>query len=226
MLTYDAAGVGLDDVVEWAAQTGVAAIAGVVVGLVFFPFKWIAGAVTRRRDAVLTACREAHRVLRTAELDNRYPLFATSTDEERGVALRDRVTATRRAWDEAVGYLEASPAKDVYGVVSRLMFLSQRAPAVEHAWGPQGDPDDFDMGEAIHVRSAIEALEVKIQHRWRRFPAAKYHEEADGLEKTIQEAEDELEWRHQQQMEAWRESRAEQAAAKAAAGTQGEGSTS
>lgn len=217
MLTFDAAGVGLDDVVEWAAQTGVAAIAGVVVGLVFFPFKWIAGAVTRRRDAVLTACREAHRVLRTAELDNRYPLLASSTEEERAAALRDRVTATRRAWDEAVQYLEVSPAKRVYSVVYRLMYLSQRAPAVEHAFGPQGDPDDFDMGEAIHLHAAIAALEFKIQHRWRRFPAKTYHEEADGLEETIQEAEDELDWRHQQQLEARRESRAQQAAAAAVA---------
>src|SRR4051794_32338658 len=94
------------DAFGWAAETAVTTVIGLAIGLIFFPVKWFAQWYTRRRQESVTRYRDAHKLLRAAQLDERFPL-PSRDDEARELAEQERDVGMRRAWDEAQHILGA-----------------------------------------------------------------------------------------------------------------------
>lgn len=181
-----------DQIVTWAAEAGVVAFVGLAVGVIAFPVRWVISALEQRRQQVVTACREAHRVLRSAQLDNRYLLLGTTTDDERETAITAGRTAMERAWDEAVEYLKMSTAADEYRIVDRLAELRQRAEVVNIV---ENIPGEDGALERAMDDLALEVLRYRISHRFEPLFGQRFSDQVDRWESAIVSSEAELDRR-------------------------------
>lgn len=205
---------GWQDVVGWAAETAVTTVAGLIIGLLFFPVKWLVSWRVRRRQDNVTRYREAHNLLRAAQLDEKFPANDLVENEEaEAKAERAQRIAVRRAWDEAVHVLAGGTDAKTAAVIDRLYELYVRAPVVPHVWGPEEAddprPDLLDL--------AIKSLTHRIAHHYRALPVS--DERITQIGSLIDDAEKELEARDEIERElyvAWREER--RAAMRAAQG--------
>lgn len=181
-----------DEIVGWAAEAGVSAFVGLAVGVIAFPVRWVVSALEQRRQEIVTACREAHRVLRTAQLDNRYLLLETSTGVERETVIADGRRAMDRAWDDAVECLRMSSAVDEYSLVNRLAELRHRAELVNVV---ENIPGEDGALERAMLDLALEVVRFRISHRFEPLFARGFTATVDGWERAIVASETELDRR-------------------------------
>jgi hypothetical protein len=145
---------------ETVVTSAAGALVGLVAGILAFPIKWLVEWLTARRSRHVTACRDAHRLIRTAELNIKYEGRRSGAATVAPSEI-NWFTAERRAWDEAEDIVDqlGGGIANCFGIVADLWRRSYVVPHV-YRHGEEDDP-----GPAIRDH-ALELLTYRIQHPW------------------------------------------------------------
>jgi hypothetical protein len=147
----------LTQVPEWFTETATTTVTAALIGFLFFPVKWFAGAISKARQENVTAYREARRALRAVQLERRFPLGGNSTAED----ARHRAATEQRAWDDAQHLLAGARCKRLHEYITKLADLDSRSGVVD-IWG---DPGHTDLTPEL-LALAIDALNFRAKHPW------------------------------------------------------------
>lgn len=187
--------IAVNTLVEVALNSAVGAVVGLIVALVAFPFRWWIQRRSEVRHENRAAYSAALRLIRSAELNERYAPPVPGTEQ---VAARE----ARRSWDEAEHALEESRDRDTCDGFSRVADLWRRGNAPQCFYGHAGASRRPELTEV-----AREFLLHKL--RYPRKKAPDLEPLLSEIEQDIESAESELEEQRRLEVEAFHDWRRE-----------------